>query len=366
MIITRYLVTQVLKSQFAILLILSLIFVSRQLLIVLESAVDRNVPADLVLAVMSLGMPTMIELILPLSLFVALLMTLGRLYSESEITAMRACGVGQRVLIRVTLILSLFTASLAAFNSLWLSPWAIQTRIDLLEDAKANPGMGILAAGQFISAKRGEFVLFVDRVKNNRIQDIYLFQTESDKNAKPAVVVAETGELNMLPNGDQILTLKNTQRIEGSANLPDFRIAHFEQYQAYLEHKQSNSQREDIETKNLSQLLADNSNTAKIELLWRISLILAVPLMAMIATPLSRINPRQSRFVNMLPMLLIYLIFILSQNALRVSGFRYETSTYWVMALINLLFLLLGLILNGWNNGLLHKIRYLLLQKISD
>ena len=75
-------------------------------------------------------------------LFIAILLTFGRLYAESEITVMRACGVGQRILVRVALILSLFTAGLAAYNALWLSPWAIQKQAAIVEDAKANPTMG--------------------------------------------------------------------------------------------------------------------------------------------------------------------------------------------------------------------------------
>ena len=106
MILTRYLTKEVFKSQIAILFILLLIFFSQQLVRVLGSAANGKVPADLVFSLLGLGMPTMAQLMLPLCLFIAILLTFGRLYAESEITVMRACGVGQRILVRVALILS--------------------------------------------------------------------------------------------------------------------------------------------------------------------------------------------------------------------------------------------------------------------
>ena len=136
MILTRYLTKEVFKSQIAILFILLLIFFSQQLVRVLGSAANGKVPADLVFSLLGLGMPTMAQLMLPLCLFIAILLTFGRLYAESEITVMRACGVGQRILVRVALILSLFTAGLAAYNALWLLHGPFKSKRRLLKMLK--------------------------------------------------------------------------------------------------------------------------------------------------------------------------------------------------------------------------------------
>ncbi len=91
MIIIRYLVRETLKSQLAILFILLLIFFCQKLVRILGAAVDGDIPANLVLSLLGLGVPEMAQLILPLSLFLGLLMTLGKLYTESEITVMQCC-----------------------------------------------------------------------------------------------------------------------------------------------------------------------------------------------------------------------------------------------------------------------------------
>lgn len=98
MIIIRYLVRETLKSQIAILFILLLIFFSQKLVRILGAAVDGEIPTNVVLSLLGLGVPEMAQLILPLSLFLGLLMTLGKLYTESEITVMNACGMGKKVL----------------------------------------------------------------------------------------------------------------------------------------------------------------------------------------------------------------------------------------------------------------------------
>jgi Predicted permeases len=118
-IIIRYLVRETLKSQLAILFILLLIFFCQKLVRILGAAVDGEIPTNLVLTLLGLGVPEMAQLILPLSLFLAILMTLGRLYTESEITVMHACGLGKSVLVKAAMILMLLTSAVAAVNVLW-------------------------------------------------------------------------------------------------------------------------------------------------------------------------------------------------------------------------------------------------------
>lgn len=362
-ILTRYLTKEVLKSQTAILFILLLIFFCQQLVRVLGSAANGNVPADLVLSLLGLGMPAMAQLMLPLCLFIALLLTFGRLYAESEITVMRACGVGQGLLVKVALLLSLVTASFAAYNVLELSPWALQKQSQIVKEAKANPTVGALAAGQFISASSKDQVLFIDKVQNNTIEGVYVFQMQNKKNQKPSVIVADSGEITALPNGDQVLNLNRSQRVEGSAVLPDFRITDFERYQAYLGYKATANDEDDAETLSFQQLLANTTPAGKAELHWRITLVLAVPLMALIAVPMSRVNPRQGRFANILPALLLYLIYFLLQSSLKSAGAAGKLDASLWLPLVNIGFFVLGILLNSWNSAVMYKVRYALFKK---
>jgi lipopolysaccharide export system permease protein len=101
-------------------------------------------------------------------LFLGLLMTLGKLYTESEITVMHACGLSKAVLVKAAMILALFTGAVAAVNVMWAGPWSSRHQDEVLAEAKANPGMAALAQGQFQQASDGNAVLFIESVNGNR------------------------------------------------------------------------------------------------------------------------------------------------------------------------------------------------------
>ncbi|HDL5484324.1 TPA: LPS export ABC transporter permease LptF [Mannheimia haemolytica] len=356
MILSRYLTKEIFKSQLAILFILLLIFFCQQLVRVLSSAVSGKVPADLVVSLLGLGMPTMAQLMLPLSLFIALLLTLGRFYAESEITVMRACGIGQGLLVKVAMFLSIFTTALAVYNVFWLTPWAINKQSEMLAEAKANPRFAALSAGQFMSA--GGYVLFIDKIENNSLNDIYVFQPEQQKKNKPSVVVAESGTLQGLLNGDQVLTLAESKRFEGTPQSADFRISHFENYSAYLGYQDVESDEKLVQRADFKKLMETKTPEAKAELHWRLALILAVPLMALLAVPMSSVNPRQGRFAKLLPALLLYLIYFLLQSSLKSSGASGKLNAEVLMPLVSVAFLVLGVILNAWDSKFMSKLRY--------
>ena len=357
-ILSRYLTKEIFKSQLAILFILLLMFFSQQLISVLNSAVSGKIPTDLVLSLLGLGMPALSQFMLPLSLFVALLLTLGRLYAESEITVMRACGVGQSLLTKVALFLSIFTTTLAAYNVFTLTPWAIDTQSKMLAEAKSNPRFSALSAGQFMSA--GGYVLFIESINNeaNTLNDIYVFQPDQQKKNRPSVVVASKGELQGLSNGDQLLTLENSTRYEGTATTADFRIAHFEKYTAYLGYQDVNSSEKLMQRATFSSLINDKSPEAQAELQWRFALVLAVPLMAMLAVPMSSVNPRQGRFAKIIPAVLLYLIYFLLQSSLKSAGASGKLDTTIWMPLVSTCFLVLGIIMNAWDSKFISAVRY--------
>lgn len=356
MILSRYLTKEIFKSQIAILFILLVIFFSQQLVRVLNSAVSGRVPTDLVLSLLGLGMPTMAQLMLPLSLFLALLLTLGRFYAESEITVMRACGVGQSLLVKVALFLSLFTTAIAVYNVFWLTPWAINKQSEMLAEAKANPRFAALSAGQFMSA--GGYVLFIDNIEDKKINDIYVFQPNQVKKNKPSVVVAESGELQGLPNGDQLLTLTNSIRYEGTPQTADFRISSFDNYTAYLGYQDVETDEKLVQRADFAKLMQESSPEAHAELQWRFALIFAVPLMALLALPMSSVNPRQGRFAKLLPALLLYLIYFLLQSSLKSAGSSGKVDVRILMPLVSIAFLLLGIVLNSWNSKWFSALRY--------
>ncbi|ALB61478.1 FIG000988: Predicted permease [Cronobacter condimenti 1330] len=357
MIIIRYLVRETLKSQLAILFILLLIFFCQKLVRILGAAVDGDIPTNLVLSLLGLGVPEMAQLILPLSLFLALLMTLGRLYTESEITVMHACGLSKAVLVKAAMVLALLTGIVAAVNVMWAGPWSSRHQDEVLAEAKANPGMAALAQGQFQQATDGNAVLFIESVDGSKFKDVFLAQLRPKGNARPSVVVADSGELSQRKDGSQVVTLNQGTRFEGTALLRDFRITDFKDYQAIIGHQAVALDPDDAEQMDMKTLWQADSKSARAEFHWRLTLVFAVIVMALMVVPLSVVNPRQGRVLSMLPAMLLYLIFFLLQTSLRSNGAKGKLDPMIWMWAINLLYLALAVALNVWDTVPVRRIR---------
>lgn len=356
-IIIRYLVREMLKSQLAILFILLLIFFCQKLVRILGAAVDGEIPTNLVLTLLGLGVPEMAQLILPLSLFLAILMTLGRLYTESEITVMHACGLGKNVLVKAAMVLMLFTALLAAVNVGWLGPWSSRHQSEVMQNAKANPGAAALAAGQFQQSSDGQSVLFIENVKGNTFDSVFLAQLRPKGNARPSVVVADHGHMSQRADGSQVVTLDNGTRFEGTALLRDFRITDFKNYQAIVGHQTVTLDPNDSEQASLLALWQSDKADFRSELHWRLTLIFSVLVMALMVVPLSVVNPRQGRVLSMLPAMLLYLVFFLLQSSLRSSGGKGRIDPAVWMWAVNLGYLGLAVLLNMWDTVPMRRLR---------
>jgi lipopolysaccharide export system permease protein len=350
-------VRETLKSQLAILFILLLIFFCQKLVRILGAAVDGEIPTNLVLSLLGLGVPEMAQLILPLSLFLGLLMTLGKLYTESEITVMHACGLSKAVLVKAAMVLALFTGIVAAVNVMWAGPWSSRHQDEVLAEAKANPGMAALAQGQFQQATDGSSVLFIESVSGSRFNDVFLAQIRTKGNARPSVVVADSGQLSQRKDGSQVVTLNQGTRFEGTALLRDFRITDFQNYQAIIGHQNVALDPTDTEQMDMRTLMNTDTNRARAELHWRLTLVFTVFMMALMVVPLSVVNPRQGRVLSMLPAMLLYLVFFLLQTSIKSNGGKGKLDPMIWMWVVNGLYLLLAVVLNLWDSVPMRRMR---------
>ncbi|WP_067568287.1 LPS export ABC transporter permease LptF [Candidatus Hoaglandella endobia] len=350
MIITKYLVWEIFKNQLAILFVLFLIFFCQKLVRILGASVDGDIPINLMVSLLWLGMPEMAQLILPLSLFMGLLMTLSRMYTENEITVMYACGLGKNVLIRATLILSIITALLAAVNVIWISPWSSRHQNQVISEAHANPNIAVLIERQFKPLENGNLVLFIGKIKEKIFEHVFLAQLNHSGKMRPSVVMADRGHIIHRPDGSQLIILDKGTRYEGTALLRDFRITHFNQYKTIIGHRTVTADRIKAEQMNMHQLWQSSDTEARAELHWRITLVISVLIMAMISFPLSSVNPRKRRVLNMLPAMMLYLIFFLLQTSMHSNGARGKHDPMLWIWLTNTVYLVLALVINLWDS----------------
>ena len=138
MIVFRYLIGEVFKSQLAVFLILITIIMSQRFVKILADASDGDIPGQLVLTILSLKLPQLAVVIIPLSAFLGVLIAYGRIYADSEMTVLHATGISEWYVTRLTLTLSVVVALAAGFVTLYLSPWATEREYQVLEKADAS------------------------------------------------------------------------------------------------------------------------------------------------------------------------------------------------------------------------------------
>ncbi len=357
MIIVRYLIRETLKSQFAVFFVLFLVFISQKFIRVLAEASDGDIPASLIVSIVGLNMPAMGMLMLPLSLFVGILLTFGRLYAESEITVMNATGIGNKFLVQAALYLAVITGVVAAFNSLWLSPWSQEKEAQLLEQVAASSSIDLLKKGQFQRSPDGRAVVFVDDIKNKQLTNVFVAQPRARESIRPSVMFADHGYVQELPDGRQILTLESGVRYEGVPQTLDYMNTTYNDYSAVIGQREIKKKKRDWEALPTLQLMKMDNLQAKAELQWRFSLIVCIPLLTLVVVPLSAVNPRQGRFAKLGPAVLIYLTYFLALSAMKSALEDGSVPVYVGMWAINAVLLIAGVMLNSMDTLAVRRLK---------
>ncbi|RSD32376.1 LPS export ABC transporter permease LptF [Vibrio pectenicida] len=315
MIIVRYLIRETLKSQLAIFFILFLVFLSQKLIKVLADASDGDIPASLVMNYVGLSMPSMGLLMLPLSLFLGILLTFGRLYAESEITVMNATGIGNKFLIRAALYLAVITGLIAGANAFVFSPMSQEKLIQLEEQVAAENNVDMLQKGQFQGTPDGSSVVFIDDIEDKKLKHVFVAQMRPRGSILPSVSFSQSGEVKELSDGRQVIRMFDGVRYEGVPTRLDYMVTDFKQYEGLIGQRDVKPKGRNWEAIPTLLLISNPDPRAQAELQWRISLVVCIPLLTMLVVPLSAVNPRQGRFAKMGPAILIYLAYFLSISA---------------------------------------------------
>ena len=166
MILKNYINRDIYKTSGAILLLLILIFISSRFIKYIQLAVDGTISAQAVFSLMALQIPAIAGFLIPLSLFLAILLNFGRLYSDNELVVIHSLGTGERDLARMLMPMAILFAAVSAFLSLFLTPWAVSESKSLLAEQAAQAKLGVFSAGRFKETSNNGIV-FVDHKQDD-------------------------------------------------------------------------------------------------------------------------------------------------------------------------------------------------------
>lgn len=311
-IIFRYLTRQVLISMIAVSGILMLIFMSGRFIKYLAQAAAGGISADVLFTLMAYRMPGFLELILPLGLFIGILLAYGRMYLESEMTVLYACGMSQRRLVALTLGSSLIVAFIVGWMSIYLSPLGMQRVEQILIDQSKLTEFEMLAPGRFQSLRSGGRVTYTESLSDDKKQlnNVFISEQKSEEDA-PVLMTARQGRQYIDDEtGSRFLILHDGKRYEGTPGEADYRVIAFDTYGLKIETPDATRKKQKLEAVSTADLMASDDPKYRALMHWRFALPMLVPVVTLLAIALSRVNPRQGRFFHLLPAMLLYIAYL--------------------------------------------------------
>jgi lipopolysaccharide export system permease protein len=336
--------------------VIVVIIVSRKFIKILDLAVDGQVANDTLLTILGLKIIVASVTFLPAALFMTVLMVLGRMYRDQEMSAISSAGGGAITIYRAVFLLVVPLTLLTIGLSFYVSPWAAeQTQAIIKKDGESADIRGI-AAGRFSEYSQGELVFYVESISSDKIMHKVFVQNRKKGNA--AIITAESASIQDLSDG-RFVVFEQGQRTEGRPGALNYVIEEFVEYAVRLEDKISavSSPREAVATELLWHSLVGRD---KAELQRRFHVPVSLLLLSFLAVPLAQISPRGGVYGNMLAGFLIYFSYG-NLASVSQSWVTTEAIPAWLGVIgINLLLLLSGLFLlakyYGWQ-WLAEKIR---------
>jgi lipopolysaccharide export system permease protein len=338
--VQRYVLREVMQTWLAVTGVLVAILVSNQLSRVLGRAASDEYGRHVVFDLIALGAIMNLSVIVPVGLLLAIVLALGRLYHDSEMTALQGCGYAPS---RTLGPLSGFAVLIAA-GLTWLAfvqvPRADQQAQLLRQSAVKEAQFGQLDAGRFRSflSGGGDGVFYAERVDEEGVLHNVFVRRETA--GRIELALADTATYSKAAaDGTHFVTLYNGRRYEGVPGQNDFRVIEFREHGIpVITPEESVGTAQDPDTKPTSELWGSSSPVDIAQLQFRASSPIMALVLTLIAVPLSRLRPRQGRYARVGFAIIVYFVY---SNLLSASKVWVEKGTlppaigvWWVHILL--------------------------------
>ena len=311
----------------AVFMALFAIALTTQLIRLLGKAAGGSIPTDAVLAFLGFFALGALPVLLSLTMFISVLMTLTRGWRDSEMVIWFASGLPLTAWLRPVMLFALPQIAVIAALSLFISPWAAQMAGQYSSKLETRDDVSRVTPGVFGETAGKDRVFFVESVSghSNEVQNVFV---SSVQQGKGGVSMSIVGRTEIASNGDRFIVLEQGRRYEGSPGDEQYRVTEFDRYAARIE------TRENVEPqrnqKNLSTwaLMSNPTRENLAELVWRIGIPVSSFILVLLAIPMSFVNPRAGRSANLLFALLTYMVYsnLLSVSQARVAQGRLDFS----------------------------------------
>ena len=304
----------------AVFMTLFLVALTVRLIRLLGQAAGGKLPSDAVVAFLGFFTINALPILLSLTLFITVLLTLTRSYRDSEMVIWFNSGLSIAAWAKPVLMFAAPLVLVIAALSLFISPWAAQkseeyrvTMDNRDEVSRVNPGV----FGESTSQDR---VFFVESVSGDALSVRNVF-VNSIQHKQNGIMMSKKGFVETSPVGDRFLVLLDGRRYEGNPGEADFRVMEFERYETRIAAKEGAAPAETQKSRSTQALIETPTASNLGELVWRIGVPISALVLALLAIPMSFVNPRAGRSMNLLLALFTYMVYsnLLSLSQVRVA-----------------------------------------------
>lgn len=318
-----YLAKEVLTTMLAVSIVLLLIVMSGRFVKYLAEAAAGDLAPEVVFAVMAYRLPGFLELVLPLGFFIGILLAYGRLYVESEMVVMSACGLSTSRLALFTVLPSLFVAAIVAMLTLYATPIGMANVQAIFQESKNANGLETLVAGRFRLDEQSRRVTYVEALDKEQayLNNVFSAEQVRTEDGKPQlrILYATAGQLSFKEQyNKEYLDLTDGFEYTGVPGGKKLEVTEFDLFSQKVKSKKERPLlNKKTDARSTAALIESGTLEDMATLQWRISIIMLVPIIALIAQAMSRTNHRRGRYVQLLPAFLLYIMYLVLLNAAR-------------------------------------------------
>ena len=355
-ILDRYIFREIAMTWLGVTMILMMILLTNQFARVLGDVAKGKLPKDAAFDVIGLSAAQYLTVLVPIGLFLAVMLALGRLYRDSEMPAMMACRVGPSGIYRPLLWLLVPLACGVAWLSLEGTPRALTTIERISAEARREADLTSIEPGRFTVFGPDRAVVYGERITPDGFMEGVFMQRRLEQDVVE-VVIAKRGEQVESDDPDtRLLVLYEGRRYEGIPGTPRFRVIEFAEHG--IPYRLPSLRAPELEPRAMKFSDLQNSDDPEhiAERQWRLGVPISTVLLALLAVPLARSRPREGRYGRIAVGLLVFIIYFNLLSAAKAWTEEGAVSPFpgiwWVHGIIVVLILLLLGLQNGWHRRL--------------
>jgi len=308
MLFRRSLKQELISTAAGAFLILLGIVIAQRAGIYIRLASRGVLPNDAITTMLGFTMVKFLPMILSLTLFLAVLMTLSRWYRDSEMVIWFSGGLSMTSWIRPVLGFIVPVIVFISILSLFVMPWATNKGESYRTQLESRDDLASISPGVFKEASNGERVFFIESFDElgNIVKNIFV---QSMQHQKLGIIVAAQGSRYVEKNGDHFVLMENGRRYQGTPGTAEFSTTQFEKYAIRVEAKEAKQEPPSTQSKSSRELLASSDLAHNAELQWRFAIPISAMILSLLAIPLSALDPRAGRSANFIMAIIIYIIY---------------------------------------------------------